>query len=73
MTGVSIDITDYKYFEYEFEKTDKILSEYSSIKSRFLRNISHESRIPIGSALSISETLKDNWDKGWIKLANATF
>ncbi len=61
--GVSIDITDYKYFEYEFEKTDKILSEYSSIKSRFLRNVSHESRIPIGSALSISETLKDNWDK----------
>ncbi len=36
---------------------------YSSIKNRFLRNISHEARIPIGSVLSISETLKDNWDK----------
>ena len=61
--GVSIDITDYKRFEYEFEKTDKTLEEYTSIKNRFLRNISHETRIPLGSVLSISESLKDNWDK----------
>ena len=61
--GVSIDITDYKRFEYEFEKTDKTLEEYTSIKNRFLRNISHETRIPLGSVLSISESLQDNWDK----------
>ena len=61
--GVSIDITHYKNFEVEFEKTDKTLDEYSSIKNRFLRNINHETRIPLGSVLSISESLKDNWDK----------
>ena len=61
--GVSIDITHYKNFEFEFEKTDKTLDEYSSIKNRFLRNINHETRIPLGSVLSISESLKDNWDK----------
>ena len=61
--GISIDITDYKSLEYEFEKTDKALNEYSSIKDRFLKNISHEARIPLGSVLSISELLNNNWDK----------
>lgn len=61
--GISIDITDYKRLEYEFEKTDKALNEYSSIKDRFLKNISHEARIPLGSVLSISELLNNNWDK----------
>ncbi|NDB82013.1 MAG: PAS domain S-box protein [Alphaproteobacteria bacterium] len=61
--GVSIDITNYKAVEDEFEKTDKTLEEYTSIKNRFLRNISHETRIPLGSILSISESLKDHWDK----------
>ncbi len=48
---ISIDITDYKRFEYEFEKTDKTLEEYTSIKNRFLRNISHETRIPLARIL----------------------
>ena len=61
--GISIDITDYKRLEYQFEKTDKALNEYSSIKDRFLKNISHEARIPLGSVLSISELLNNNWDK----------
>jgi tRNA-dependent cyclodipeptide synthase len=61
--GISIDITDYKRLESQFEKTDKALNEYSSIKDRFLKNISHEARIPLGSVLSISELLNNNWDK----------
>lgn len=61
--GVSIDITHHKRFEQEFEKTENSLEKYSTIKNRFLRNISHEARIPLGSVLSISELLNNNWDK----------
>ncbi|HJK87198.1 MAG TPA: tRNA-dependent cyclodipeptide synthase [Candidatus Megaira endosymbiont of Nemacystus decipiens] len=61
--GVSVDITHNKKFENEFAKTEKSLNEYSSIKTRFLKNISHEARIPMGSVMSISESLHSNWDK----------
>jgi tRNA-dependent cyclodipeptide synthase len=61
--GVSIDITHHKKVEEEFAKTEESLSEYSQIKNRFLRNISHESRIPIGSVLSIADSLYSNWDQ----------
>lgn len=61
--GVSMDITHHKKIEEEFAKTEESLSEYSQIKNRFLRNISHESRIPIGSVLSIADSLYCNWDQ----------
>jgi tRNA-dependent cyclodipeptide synthase len=59
--GVSIDITNYKQFEYEFEQAEKALNKYSTIKTRFLKNISHEARVPLSSVLALTETLKDNW------------
>ena len=61
--GISFDITHSKKFENEFAKTEKSLSEYSNIKTRFLRNVSHEARIPMGSVLSIADSLHSNWDK----------
>lgn len=61
--GVSVDITHRKKFEREFAKTEESLQKYSSIKTRFLRNVSHEARIPMGSVLSISESLNSNWDQ----------
>lgn len=61
--GVSIDITHFRKIRQEFEATERILKQYSSIKTRFLKNISHESRIPMGAVLSITESLKNNWDK----------
>ncbi len=59
--GVSIDITHHKKLINEFERTETSLNEYSSIKNRFLKNINHEARIPLGSVLSISESLKNDW------------
>lgn len=61
--GVAMDITHHKKIQEEFAKTEESLSEYSQIKNRFLRNISHESRIPIGSVLSIADSLYCNWDQ----------
>ena len=61
--GVAMDVTHHKKIEEEFAKTEESLSEYSQIKNRFLRNISHESRIPIGSVLSIADSLYSNWDQ----------
>lgn len=59
--GVSIDITHHKRFEREFEKTENALNENLNIKNRFIQNINHESRIPLGSVLSLSELLVENW------------
>ena len=61
--GVSIDITQYKRIEQEFRQTEIYLDKYSAIKTRFLNNISHEARIPLGSILSLSELSKDKWDQ----------
>jgi tRNA-dependent cyclodipeptide synthase len=61
--GVSIDITHHKRFEHEFEKTENALDQHLNIKNRFIQNINHESRIPLGSMLSISELLVENWSK----------
>lgn len=59
--GASIDITHNKKFEKQFLKTENNLNEYLQIKERFLRNVSHEARIPMGSVLSLLESLNDNW------------
>ncbi|MGC0371505.1 MAG: hypothetical protein DGJ47_000194 [Rickettsiaceae bacterium] len=61
--GVSVDITHNKLFEKEVLKVEKSLDEYSSIKTRFLKNISHEARIPMNSVASISESLSVGWEK----------
>ena len=61
--GVSIDITHNKQFEQELVEIESTIEKYATIKTRFLKNISHEARIPMGSVLSISEQLNDNWDK----------
>lgn len=61
--GVSIDVTHLKRFEQEFKQTERDLDKYSTVKTRFLKNISHEARIPLGSVLSLSESLTADWDK----------
>lgn len=61
--GVSVDITHRKKFEREFAKTEESLQEYLSIKTRFLRNVSHEARVPMGSVLSILESINSNWNQ----------
>ena len=61
--GVSIDVTRDKLLEQEFERTEQALDKYSTIKTRFLQNISHEVRIPMSSVLSISEILVQDWQK----------
>ncbi len=61
--GVSLDITDNRFLEKELTESEKILNEVISIKKRFLRNISHEARIPMGSILNTAEHLVENWQE----------
>ena len=61
--GVSVDITNNKKFRLEFEKTEKTLDEYLTIKKRFLQNLNHEARVPLNSVVSIIESLVIDWNK----------
>ncbi|MDX1924208.1 MAG: PAS domain-containing sensor histidine kinase [Rickettsiaceae bacterium] len=61
--GVSIDITEKKKLENILSQTQDSLARSLSIKERFLRNISHETRNPMQAFVCTAEILADKWEK----------
>jgi PAS domain S-box-containing protein len=61
--GVSIDITDKKEVEQILELTEQHLEKSLTIKERFLKNISHETRNPLQAFVVSAEVLADKWEK----------
>ena len=61
--GISIDITEKHHLEEILKSTQEALDQSSTIKERFLQNISHETRNPLQAFVCTAETLVDNWDK----------
>jgi len=61
--GVSIDITQYKLLEDEFQAVEKNVEKYMQIKDKFLKSISYEHRIPLCEVVSAAQRLNDNWAK----------
>lgn len=61
--GISIDITEQKKLREMLALTENSLEKSSTIKERFLRNISHEIRNPLQSLVVTTEVLSQSWDK----------
>ena len=63
VVGVSIDITEKKKLEELLKNTEKALIESTTLKERFLRNISHEIRNPLQAFVGTAEVLEEQWNK----------
>lgn len=61
--GVSIDITEQRKLQETLALTEKSLEKSSTIKERFLRNVSHETRNPLQGLVGIAESLSRSWDR----------
>lgn len=61
--GVSIDITYQKKLEKDLIEYTQKLQKALEVKERFLRNISHEVRIPLHGILNLSSIVNDQWEK----------
>jgi two-component system aerobic respiration control sensor histidine kinase ArcB len=62
IVGVSIDITEKNRLEELLKETEKSLEESRTIKERFLKNISHETRNPLQAFVCTAELLEEKWD-----------
>ncbi len=60
--GISIDITEKTKIEEVLIDTQESLAKSSSIKERFLKNISHEIRNPLQAFVVTAETLNEEWN-----------
>jgi signal transduction histidine kinase/CheY-like chemotaxis protein len=56
--GISIDITDLRRREKEFEKAKKAAEAASASKSSFLANMSHEIRTPLNGIMGMAQVLE---------------
>lgn len=62
VSGVSIDITSSEKTERRLQQIFDLADAFDA-KDRFLRNISHEIRIPLQGILSLPQGLKDNFHR----------